>query len=98
MSVWESLEALRAFVYSSRTHLDVLRRRRDWFERLAEAYLVLWWMPAGRIPTIADAEERLELLQANGPTPEAFTFRAHFPPSTRESIFPTSPILPIRSV
>src|SRR5438034_10821804 len=46
MSVWESIEALGEFVFASR-HLDVLRRRRDWFEKMAEAYLALWWIPAG---------------------------------------------------
>ncbi len=80
MSVWESLAALRSFVYSSGPHLDVMRRRREWFEQLGELYLVLWWLPAGRLPTVADAEERLELLRAIGPSPEAFSFRTHFPP------------------
>jgi heme-degrading monooxygenase HmoA len=80
MSVWESLEALRAFVYSSRAHLDVMRRRREWFERLPELFVVLWWVEAGHIPTIAEAEERLTLLRAVGPSPDAFTFRRHFPP------------------
>jgi Domain of unknown function (DUF3291) len=80
MSVWESLEALRAFVYSNHAHLDVLRRRRAWFERMAEAYLVLWWVPAGHLPDVAEAEERLAVLSALGPSPEAFTFRRHFPP------------------
>ena len=53
MSVWESVEALGAFVYESR-HLDVLRRRKEWFERMTEAYLALWWVPAGTIPTVGD--------------------------------------------
>ncbi len=47
MSVWESLAALRSFVYSSGPHLDVMRRRREWFEQLGDLYLVLWWL-AGR--------------------------------------------------
>lgn len=80
MSVWESLEALRAFAYSERAHLDVLRRRREWFERLS-FYLVLWWVPIGHEPTVAEAEDRLARLELLGPTPEAFTFREHFPPS-----------------
>jgi hypothetical protein len=80
MSVWESLAALRGFVYSTRAHLDVLRRRRQWFDSLVDAYLVLWWVPAGRIPTIREAEDRLAALRSNGPTPAAFTFRVHFPP------------------
>jgi hypothetical protein len=79
MSVWESLEALRAFAYSERAHLDVLRRRREWFERL-DFYLVLWWVPIGHEPTVAEAEERLARLELLGPTPAAFTFREHFPP------------------
>ena len=80
MSVWESIEALRSFVYRDRAHLEVMRRRREWFERLAESFLVLWWVPAGELPTVADAEERLTLLRAVGPSPDAFTFRRHFPP------------------
>jgi Domain of unknown function (DUF3291) len=79
MSVWESLDALRAFVYANCAHLDVLRRRREWFERL-RFYLVLWWVPAGHRPTVAEAEARLARLERLGPTPEAFTFRVHFPP------------------
>ena len=75
MSVWESLEALRAFVYSNRAHLDVLRRRREWFERM-DFHLVLWWVPAGHRPTVGEAEERLDLLRACGPGPDAFTFRS----------------------
>ena len=79
MSIWESLEALRAFVYRDAAHLAVLRRRREWFERL-ESFLVLWWIPAGHRPTVAEAEHRLALLRDLGPSPDAFTFRRHFPP------------------
>jgi hypothetical protein len=78
MSVWESLETLRAFVFSSRGHLDVLRHRREWFERLGEAHLVLWWVRAGHLPGVEEAEQRLDLLRALGPSPAAFTFREHF--------------------
>jgi hypothetical protein len=74
MSVWQSLEALRAFVYSDRAHLAVMRRRREWFHKHAEAFQVLWWIPAGHIPTVDEAEERLDLLRRFGPTPDAFTF------------------------
>jgi hypothetical protein len=80
LSVWESLEALRAFAYGQRDHLAVVRRRREWFERLGEAFLVLWWVPAGHVPTVAEAEERLDALRAEGPTPYAFTFRRAFAP------------------
>jgi hypothetical protein len=79
MSVWESVEALRTFVYSS-DHVDVMRRRREWFEKLAQAFMVLWWIPATTVPTVAEATARLAQLEALGPTPDAFTFRAWFPP------------------
>jgi hypothetical protein len=78
MTVWASVEALLAFVYDS-GHRAVLRRRREWFHRLTEAVTALWWVPAGHRPTIAEAEDRLLRLRANGPTSEAFTLRETFP-------------------
>ena len=80
LSVWESVEALYAYVYRT-AHLDALRYRRDWFghEDMA-AYLVLWWVPARTVPTLAEARGRLDLLVRKGPTAEAFTFRSRFPP------------------
>ena len=79
MSVWESVEALAAYVYSD-THRQVLRRRRQWFERMAEAYAALWWIPRGHTPTTGEAEDRVRHLRESGPTPYAFTLREHFPP------------------
>jgi hypothetical protein len=78
LSVWRSLPALWDFVYLSQ-HLDLTRRRREWFERI-EPYLALWWVPAGTVPTVEEARERLERLRRDGPGPEAFTFRATWPP------------------
>jgi len=79
MSVWESIEALRAYVYSS-AHAEVLRQRRDWFEKFERVYLALWWIPAGHIPSIDEAKARLASLEQNGPTPLAFTFKTTFTP------------------
>lgn len=78
MSVWESIEALGAFVYRS-AHTGVMRRRREWFVPMLESTTALWWVPAGTVPTVADGELRLRQLWAHGPTPAAFTFRAPFP-------------------
>ena len=79
MSVWRDLESLNQYVYNS-AHVELMRRRREWFERMNEAFLVLWWVPSGHRPSVAEAILRLELLRAKGPTPEAFTFRNAFPP------------------
>jgi len=74
LSVWESVDALRAYVYRS-DHVELLRGRREWFESLASPALVLWWVEPGVVPTIEQAKEKLALLERIGPTPEAFTFR-----------------------
>lgn len=80
MSVWRSLEALRDFVYRNGDHLDAMRRRREWFHKMFEQHLVLWWIPAGHLPDIDEALHRLDLLRTNGPGPLAFTFREPFEP------------------
>ncbi len=78
MSVWTSLEALSEFVYRS-NHRDVMIRRREWFQRPAEAYQALWWIPAGHRPTPAEGIERLETLRKEGPTEQAFSFAHKYP-------------------
>jgi len=79
MSVWASVEALFGFVYRS-GHTEVMKRRREWFEKPVEAYQVLWWVPAGHIPTVQEALERLAQLRREGPTERAFTFSRRYPP------------------
>ncbi len=78
MSVWESVDALFAFVYRS-AHTKVMVRRREWFEKPAEAFQVLWWVPAGHLPTIDEAMERLRHLREHGPTVHAFSFKERYP-------------------
>jgi heme-degrading monooxygenase HmoA len=79
MSVWESAEALKDYVYRS-AHREPLARRHEWFEKRPGASLAMWWIPAGTIPTVEDSRERLDHLAEHGPTPFAFTFRETFPP------------------
>jgi hypothetical protein len=79
MSVWQDVESLNKYVYSS-AHVDVMRRRKQWFERMSEAYLVLWWVPKGHRPSVAEAIAKLEALRTQGPSAQAFTFRQAFPP------------------
>jgi hypothetical protein len=78
MSVWSSVESLFDFAYKS-AHRLVMARRRDWFQRPEGAYQVLWWVPEGHSPTVAEGLARLAKLNAEGPTAEAFTFKARFP-------------------
>ncbi len=77
MSVWKDVESLQQYVYKS-AHTQIMSRRKEWFERMSEAFMVLWWVPENHHPTINEAMEKLEELRQHGPTPEAFTFRSPF--------------------
>jgi hypothetical protein len=79
MSVWQDVASLNSYVYKS-VHVEIMRRRKEWFERMSQAFVVLWWVRANHRPTIAEATAKLALLRENGPTPEAFGFRHAFAP------------------
>lgn len=78
MSVWSSPAALFDFVYRT-AHREVMAKRRQWFQRPAGAYQVLWWLPAGEVSTAAEGLARLERLNRDGPGPAAFTFKSIWP-------------------
>ena len=77
LSVWTDVESLRTFVYES-AHIEILKRKKEWFQRMQRAYSVLWWIPAGTTPDATEAKARLGLLDQHGPTNEAFTFAKTF--------------------
>lgn len=79
MSVWRDVESLKDYAFRT-AHADIMKRRKEWFHRMADAYMVLWWVPAGHIPTLREAGERLEILRTKGPCAEAFTFKDTFTP------------------
>jgi hypothetical protein len=88
MSVWKDVASLRNFVYRS-AHVGIMRRREEWFHRMPNAFTVLWWVPRGHRPPVAEALTKLELLRSKGPTEEAFTFRhAYLPPDAPEAQTP----------
>lgn len=78
MSVWETVEALRDYVYKT-VHVELLRQRHLWFEKFDGIYTALWWVPAGHTPTIEEAVQRLAYLEEYGPTEYAFTMQIPFP-------------------
>lgn len=79
MSLWTDLDALMRFVYRNEGHREIMRRRREWFDRM-DFHLALWWVEAGHRPTIAEGKARLEMLSRLGPSPQAFLFNKPFPP------------------
>jgi hypothetical protein len=80
LSVWQSYEHLHAYVYRS-AHGHYVRRRYEWFDKIATPATALWWVPAGHHPAPAEGLTRLRYLRTYGPTPKAFTVRCRFTPS-----------------
>jgi len=87
MSVWTDLDSLAAFVYRNEAHREIMRRRREWFDKI-DFHLALWWIAAGHIPSIDEAKLKLEVLSKLGPTPEAFRFNRPFPAPNASPIAP----------
>jgi hypothetical protein len=79
MSVWESVESLKNYVYRT-VHAEMIRQRQEWFEKFDRPFLALWWVPAGHIPGIDEARKRVAHLEEHGPTQFAFTFQKVFQP------------------
>lgn len=79
LTVWESPEALRQYVYKS-AHSNVMRDRRRWFEKFDGPYYAMWWILAGHLPSPEEGKERLEHLHQHGETAFAFSFKKIFPP------------------
>ena len=76
-SIWENTTHLKKFVYGS-LHTVVMKDRKKWFENFGQPYNVLWNIPAGYIPSIDEAVERLAHLQQHGATEYAFDFKTIF--------------------
>ena len=86
MSMWTDAASLSDFAFRS-GHVDIMRRRREWFQSMADAYAVLWWVVKDHRPTMAEANERLDHLRVHGATPHAFTFKEAFPaPDTGDQL------------
>jgi heme-degrading monooxygenase HmoA len=77
LSVWESPEALKQFVYRT-SHKELLAAREDWFQRFDGPYTALWWIPVGEIPPPSEARVRLEHLRLHGDSSYAFRFQSEF--------------------
>ena len=87
MSVWSDIQSLVNFTYCNDEHKNIMRRRKEWFEKI-DFYMALWWVEQGRRPTIEEAKVRLELLRQQGSTYSSFTFKKPFPAPTGETLNP----------
>ncbi len=71
LTVWETAAQLETFVFKT-LHAKFMERRAEWFEALETMHFVMWWVPDGHKPTLAEALAKLAQLQSNGETPAAF--------------------------
>ena len=79
MSVWKDLESLFNYVYNS-GHVEIFKRKKEWFKKMLKMHIVLWYIEDGHIPTVEEGKERLEYLQKNGESPYAFGFKSKYLP------------------
>ena len=77
LSLWRDMQSLSDYVYKS-AHAEMLKRRREWFDKAEQAPMVLWWVPAGHRPGVEEAAERLAHLREHGPSAHVFGFRQAF--------------------
>ncbi len=77
ISVWKDIESLRNFVYKTE-HLEFVKRRKEWFELMTCPQIALWWISRDHTPTLEEGVRKLQLLEAQGPSPDAFTFAHSF--------------------
>ncbi len=89
LSLWTNIQSLVNFVYRNSEHKDIMRMRKQWFDKM-EFFMVLWWIEEKRTPSVEEAKIRLELLQRHGPTYSAFTFKKPFAAPSGEFINPVT--------
>jgi hypothetical protein len=77
MSVWRDMDSLFQFTYKS-DHVEIFKRRKEWFSKIKDMSMVFWYVPDGHIPSPQEARERLEYVNKHGITPYAFTFKDKF--------------------
>ena len=78
LSLWESVDALKHFVYKT-VHIELIRDREAWFDKMPLMHQVVWWVPEGHIPSVAEAKQKLDKLRADGPSEAAFSMAKPFP-------------------
>lgn len=71
LTVWESADALEKFVWQT-VHANIYRRGGEWFEPMQKPHFAMWWIEPGHFPSAQEGRERLEHLQAHGPSDYAF--------------------------
>ena len=71
LTVWTDAASLEHFVYRT-LHQRFYAKRHAWFDPSVTPRLVMWWIPEGTLPTLAEAVARWTKLRDEGPSADAF--------------------------
>jgi uncharacterized protein DUF3291 len=79
LSLWQDLESVFAFAYSS-SHAEALSKRKQWFMEPRWPNYVAWWVRDDHTPSWPEACQRYDRLECEGASPDAFDFKRPFGP------------------
>jgi hypothetical protein len=71
LSVWRDVESLDQFVWNT-VHRQFYARKAEWYDAIGNGNLVLWWVPEGHRPGLAEGMDRWRHWDANGNSDHAF--------------------------
>ncbi len=74
MSVWESIEQLKDFVYDT-AHSYFVKSRKKWFNQMESQHMALWWVEPDSMPSLEEAADKLKQLDKEGASEEVFDFK-----------------------
>lgn len=71
LSVWQDVASLENFVWNT-VHRQFYARKAEWFGAVDSGNFVMWWVPVGHRPDVAEAMARWQHQQDNGDSDYAF--------------------------
>ncbi len=77
LSLWSNMEDFKHFVYGT-VHSYFLRNKKKWFVMDGTSQFIMWWLPAGELPSLQMAKEKLALHDVQGDSPDVFSIKNSF--------------------